>query len=175
MSSEQKILKSELSEQTTTLHLSIKNLEQEVSSQKMQRQQEQNEAKTQKEIQGKLKERITILETRNKELANNLIAEQSNIKSYQKEVESLKSQTKLAQEGQQNILNRFNTSRDKQAKYNDQVRETIKYLRDENSEMITQHNEKKKQFIEQTHDLESKLTEYRLKFEYAQKQLTQNS
>jgi len=235
LSSEQKILKSELSEQTTTLHLSIKNLEQEVSSQKMQRQQEQNEAKTQKEklteqqkklvfledevkqqvkvsqdykrevdqlnnqqnklkeqqhleqknyllkgehqqeIQDKLKERITILETRNKELANNLIAEQSNIKSYQKEVESLKSQTKLAQEGQQNILNRFNTSRDKQAKDNDQVRETIKYLRDENSEMITQHNEKKKQFIEQTHDLESKLTEYRLKFEYAQKQLTQNS
>jgi hypothetical protein len=41
--------------------------------------------------------------------------------------------------------------------------------------MITQHNEKKEQFLEQIHDLESKLTEYRLKFEYAQKQLTQNS
>jgi enterochelin esterase-like enzyme len=73
------------------------------------------------------------------------------------------------------VLARFNTNRDKQEKDNDQVRETIKYLRDENSEMITLHNQKKDEFMEQIHELESKLTEYRLKFEYAQKQLTQNS
>jgi len=129
----------------------------------------------QQETQERLKERITQLEKSNKELADNLITEQSDIKLYQKEVESLKSQTKLAQEGQENILNRFNANRDKQEKDNDQVRETIKYLRDENSEMITQHNDKKEQFLEQIHELESKLTEYRLKFEYAQKQLTQNN
>ena len=40
--------------------------------------------------------------------------------------------------------------------------------------MITQHNEHKEQLMEQINDLEIKLTEYRLKFEYAQKQLTQN-
>lgn len=91
------------------------------------------------------------------------------------EVSSLKSQVTLAQEGQENILNRFNATREKQEKDNDQIRETIKYLRDENNDMITQNNRQKKAFIEQTSELEHKLTEYRLKFEYAQKQLTQNS
>jgi hypothetical protein len=91
------------------------------------------------------------------------------------EVSSLKSQVTLAQEGQENILNRFNATREKQEKDNEQIRETIKYLRDENNDMITQNNRQKKAFIEQTSELEHKLTEYRLKFEYAQKQLTQNS
>jgi hypothetical protein len=91
------------------------------------------------------------------------------------EVSLLKSQITLAQEGQENILNRFNATREKQEKDNDQIRETIKYLRDENNDMITQNNRQKKAFIEQTSELEHKLTEYRLKFEYAQKQLTQNS
>jgi chromosome segregation ATPase len=122
-----------------------------------------------------MQQKITELEQKNQELVNSLLTEQSDIKLYQEEVASLKSQVKLAQEGQENILNRFNANRDKQEKENDQVRETIKYLRDENSEMITQHNEKKEQFLEQIHELESKLTEYRLKFEYAQKQLSQNS
>ncbi|MFT7008094.1 MAG: hypothetical protein ACJAXJ_002633, partial [Colwellia sp.] len=44
------------------------------------------------------------------------------------EVSSLKSQVTLAQEGQENILNRFNATREKQEKDNDQIRETIKYL-----------------------------------------------
>jgi len=122
-----------------------------------------------------LQQQVSQLEKNNQELVSNLITEQSDIKLYQKEVESLKSKVKLAQDGQENILNRFNASREKQEKDNDQVRETIKYLRDENSEMITQHNEKKEQFLEQIHELESKLTEYRLKFEYAQKQLTKNN
>ncbi len=121
-----------------------------------------------------LEQQLAQLTTKNQQLADNLITEQADIKLYQKEVSSLKSQVKLAQEGQENILNRYNANRDKQEKENDQVRETIKYLRDENSDMITQHNEHKEQFIGQIHDLESKLTEYRLKFEYAQKQLMQN-
>lgn len=132
------------------------------------------EQESQKE-QETLLQQVSQLEKNNQELVSNLITEQSDIKLYQKEVESLKSQVKLAQDGQENILNRFNANREKQEKDNDQVRETIKYLRDENSEMITQHNEKKEQFLEQIHELESKLTEYRLKFEYAQKQLTKNN
>lgn len=41
--------------------------------------------------------------------------------------------------------------------------------------MITQNNIQKQAFIDKTSELEHKLIEYRLKFEYVQKQLTQNS
>lgn len=115
------------------------------------------------------------LEIKNQELTNNLITEKADIQLYQKEVSTLKSETMLAQEGYENILNRFNTNREKQEKDNDQVRETIKYLRDENNDMITQNNSQKENYIEQINELDHKLTEYRLKFEYAQKQLIQNS
>ncbi len=108
-------------------------------------------------------------------MVNNLLSEQSEVKAYQKEIDSLKSQVKLAQEGQDVVLKRLNANREKQEKENDQVRETIKYLRDENSELITQYNQSKEQYLEQIHDLESQLTEYRLKFEYAQKQLSKNA
>jgi len=120
-------------------------------------------------------QQLAKLETKNKELAESLISGQTEIKTYQKEASSLKSQVKLAQDSHINILERFNRHREKQEKDNNQVRDTIKYLRDENNEMITVHNNRKKEFIEQINDVESKLTEYRLKFEYAQKQLTKNT
>lgn len=161
---------------------SKKEFEQKIAQMNKQLQQAQSEANEQKktlieqeQAQAVSQQKITQLEKKNQELAGNLITEQSDLKLYQKEVESLKSQVKLAEEGQKNVLNRFNANRAKQEKDNDQVRETIKYLRDENSEMISQYNNKKAQFLEQIHELESKLTEYRLKFEYAQKQLTKNS
>lgn len=131
--------------------------------------------KQQQQAQVELQQQIDLLETKNQELKSRLITEQSDVELYQKEVSSLKSQLTLAQEGQENILNRFNTNRDKQEKDNNQVRETIKYLRDENNNMITQNNIQKKEYSERIVELENKLTEYRLKFEYAQKQLTQNS
>ena len=120
-------------------------------------------------------QQISQLEIKNQELTTSLITEKVDIEWYQKEVSALKSQVALAQEGQENILNRFNANREKQEKDNDQIRETIKYLRDENNDMITQNNIQKEGFIEKISELEHKLTEYRLKFEYAQKQLTQNS
>jgi len=120
-------------------------------------------------------QKINQLEIKSQELTSSLITEKADIKLYQKEVSALKSQVTLAQEGYENILNRFNTNREKQEKDNDQVRETIKYLRDENNDMITQINQQKEGFIERTSELEQQLIEYRLKFEYAQKQLTQNS
>ncbi|MDX2371080.1 MAG: hypothetical protein QNK36_22205 [Colwellia sp.] len=120
-------------------------------------------------------QQLNQLEIKNQELTNSLITEQADIKLYQKEVSALKSKLTLAQEGQENTLNRFSANREKQEKDNDQVRETIKYLRDENNNMITQNNIQKEHFIEKISELEHKLTEYRLKFEYAQKQLTQNS
>lgn len=161
---------------------SKKEFEQKIAQMNKQLQQAQSESNEQKktlteqqQAQAVSQQQITQFEKKNQELADNLITEQSDIKLYQKEVESLKLQVKLAQEGQENVLNRFNANRDKQEKDNDQVRETIKYLRDENSEMISQYNNKKEQFLEQINELENKLTEYRLKFEYAQKQLTKNS
>ncbi len=120
-------------------------------------------------------QKVKELEIKNEELAKHLATEKSDIKLYDKEVSSLKSQLMLAQESQENILERFNSNREKQEKDNDQVRETIKYLRDENNDIITQNNIEKEKSIERISELENKLTEYRLKFEYAQKQLTQNS
>ena len=73
------------------------------------------------------------------------------------------------------MLTRLQVNREKQEQENDKVRETIKYLRDENSDVTSQNNQQKEQFMEQIHELENKLTEYRLKFEYAQKQLMQPS
>lgn len=61
------------------------------------------------------------------------------------------------------ILHRENKGK-QEVEYN-KARETIKYLRDENTEL----NRKLEQ---QINDLEDKLTEYRLRFEYAQKELT---
>ena len=120
-------------------------------------------------------QKIAQLEIKNQELINSLIIEQADIQLYQKEVSTLKSEMTLAQEGYENLLNRFNTNREKQEKDNDQVRETIKYLRDENNDMITQNNRQEEVFIEKISELEYKLTEYRLKFEYAQKQLIEKS
>jgi len=115
------------------------------------------------------------LQNQHQLLEANLVTEQADIKLYQQEVIALKEQLTLAQEGQENMLSRFNNTREKQERENTQVRETIKYLRDENNSLINQHNEKEQQILEQMAELETKVTEYRLKFEYAQKQLTSNS
>lgn len=129
--------------------------------------------KQHKKDQIELQLQLTKLEKNHEELSDKLITEQSGFKRSQKEIEGLNSQVKLAQEGQENLLKRFNANREKQEKENDQVRDTIKNLRDENNELNTKNDESKAKYLEQIHELESKLTEYRLKFEYAQKQLSQ--
>ncbi|MGB1263730.1 MAG: hypothetical protein ACPG52_12530 [Cognaticolwellia sp.] len=59
-------------------------------------------------------------------------------------------------------------NKDKQEREYNKARETIKYLRDENSELS-------QKLEQQVSELEDKITEYRLRFEYAQKQLTKMS
>ncbi|WNC72457.1 hypothetical protein RGQ13_00350 [Thalassotalea psychrophila] len=54
--------------------------------------------------------------------------------------------------------------RSRQDSSDDQIRNTLKALRDENHEL-------KRQLNDEVAEMESKLTEYRLKFEYAQKQI----
>jgi hypothetical protein len=131
-----------------------------------------NEAGEQaKQLQSAAQQNIIELEKTNEQLNKKIETEQNDIKLYQQEVTVLNDQVKIAQEGQENILNRFNSNRDKQEVENDKVRETIKFLRDENHQLISDNGEQKAQFSDQTNELEHKLTEYRLKFEYAQKQL----
>lgn len=125
--------------------------------------------------QAQHQERINLLTIKNQELSTSLVTKKADIKSYQAEISSLKDQVTKTHQEQESILNRFNANREKQEKDNNKVRETIKYLRDENNEMINQINEQKEEAIDKINALENKLTEYRLKFEYAQKQLTQNS
>lgn len=125
-----------------------------------------------KKLQVAAQQNIIELEKANEQLNRQLETEQNDIKLYQQEVTVLNDQVKIAQEGQENILNRFNSNRDKQEVENNKVRETIKFLRDENHQLISDNSEQKAQFSDQTNELEHKLTEYRLKFEYAQKQLT---
>lgn len=122
-----------------------------------------------------INEKINQLEIKNQDLTNNLITEQTDIKLYEKEIPLLKSQAMLAQKEYDNLLNRFNATREKQEKDNDQVRETIKKLRDENNDILIKNTKQQGDSIDKISELEHKLTEYRLKFEYAQKQLTQNS
>lgn len=107
----------------------------------------------------------------NQKISEYSVNQQEEIKQYQKQLTSLETQLVSSQQEQENILSRFKINRDKQEKDNEQVRETIKYLRDENNDMINENNIEKAAFIKRINELELKLTEYRLKFEYAQKQL----
>ena len=129
-------------------------------------------AKEIKELQTVAQQKIIELEKANEQLNDKLATEQNDITLYQQEVSVLTEQVRVAQEGQENILQRFNRNRDKQEIENNKVRETIKFLRDENHQLISDISEQKAQFDDQLSELEHKLTEYRLKFEYAQKQLT---
>jgi DNA repair exonuclease SbcCD ATPase subunit len=125
-----------------------------------------------KQIQETAQQNIIELEKANKALTKQIEVEQSDVQLYQQEVSALKEQVQVAQEGQENILQRFNSNRDKQEQENNKVRETIKFLRDENHELTSASSSQAAEFKEQINELEHKLTEYRLKFEYAQKQLS---
>ncbi|TYK66612.1 hypothetical protein [Colwellia echini] len=122
-------------------------------------------------LQSSAQQNIIELEKKNIELTKKLEAEQKDVQLYQQEVMVLNEQLKVAQDGQESILQRFNSNRDKQEIENNKVRDTIKFLRDENHQLISATAEQKTEFTAQLNELEHKLTEYRLKFEYAQKQL----
>jgi len=114
----------------------------------------------------------TNLEKTNAELFEQLIAEEDKNKHQQQEVLVLKEAVKVANESQENILQRFNSGREKQEQNDNKARETIKVLRDENLGLISEHEEESESLSQKINELEVSLTEYRLKFEYAQKQLS---
>lgn len=86
------------------------------------------------------------------------------IKQYQKQADVYKEQSVQEKEQTEQRQMRFEASREKQEIEYNKARETIKFLRDENHDL----NSKLEQ---QVTELQDKLTEYRLRFEYAQKQL----
>jgi hypothetical protein len=154
----------------------ITQLEQELTVEK-QKYAEENKvisAKEQEIQQSQLtaQQMIIALEQDKDRLLKLVATEQRGVKGYQQEITTLKDQVNVAQEGQKHILQRFNSNREKQELDNEKVRETIKFLRDENHELLGSHAAQNAKFTEQIMELEHKLTEYRLKFEYAQKQLT---
>ena len=125
-----------------------------------------------KQLQAIATQKIIELDKANEQLSKQVATEQNDIALYQQEVVVLNEQVKVAQDGQENILQRFNKNRDKQEQENNKVRETIKFLRDENHELLSASGVQVTEYNDKISDLELRLTEYRLKFEYAQKQLT---
>jgi len=84
-----------------------------------------------------------------------------------KEIELLKEKVSSEQFNASNIQQRVDNNREKQELEYTKARETIKYLRDENNELNTK-------LEQQVSEMEDKLREYRLRFEYAQKQLNKH-
>jgi hypothetical protein len=91
--------------------------------------------------------------------------QQQQDKSAQK---AIKEQVQSLQKEALNKQNIADKNKEKQEAEYSRARETIKHLRDDNVELKTKS-------AQQVSELENKLTEYRLRFEYAQKQLTKNN
>ena len=87
------------------------------------------------------------------------------IMQHQQEMSAMNTKVIEAKENVINTQQRFESGREKQENEYNKARETIKYLRDENLELSTKLDQ-------DVSELEDKVREYRLRFEYAQKQLT---
>ena len=94
-------------------------------------------------------------------IEQNLSEKQRKLTAVQTELDADRAKT-----ANNRILHQEN--KDKQEVEYNKARETIKYLRDENTEL-------NRRLDQQINELEDKLTEYRLRFEYAQKELTKVS
>lgn len=113
----------------------------------------------------KLQKNIIDLTTTNTKLTGDFDA-------VSKDVARFKQENAALSENHQNMLNsaqetqkRLESNKNKQESEYNQARETIKQLRDENRELNMKLDT-------QVTELEDKLREYRLRFEYAQKQLS---
>jgi chromosome segregation ATPase len=111
-----------------------------------------------------LEKNIMALTSENRDLTKN--AEESNriIDGYQQEITHLKENYESANNNAQQVKQRAEANKEKQESEFTKARDTIKYLRDENLDLNTKLDK-------QVTELEDKLREYRLRFEYAQKQL----
>jgi len=88
------------------------------------------------------------------------------ITANQKDINKLTEKYDTAEKKTKEANARAIANKEKQENEYNKARDTIKYLRDENHELSTKLDR-------QVNELEDKLREYRLRFEYAQKQLNQ--
>ncbi len=114
-------------------------------------------------MQEQLNETTSKLESSEADLVN----EKSGAGQYQENLVALEEQLKEAKSEKGNTQQRIDSAKAKFDSDSDQAREMIKNLRDENHEITTK-------FEQRIGELEDKLTEYRLRFEYAQRQLAKN-
>lgn len=115
-----------------------------------------------------LEKNIIELTTKNKELIKSYEESNTMIDGYQQEIIHLKDHHDKANNNAQEIIKRVEANKGKQESEYTKARDTIKYLRDENLDLNTKLDQ-------QVTALEDKLREYRLRFEYAQKQLNSNT
>ncbi|MCJ8320489.1 MAG: hypothetical protein MJK12_12700 [Colwellia sp.] len=114
-------------------------------------------------LQAQLRELQEKVDGNEADLAN----KQTSADQYQENLVSLEAQLKEAKSDYNNTQQRIDNAKAKFDSDSDQARETIKYLRDENHEITTKYEQR-------VGELEDKLTEFRLRFEYAQRQLAKN-
>ncbi len=160
---------------------------------KLQQEQSANEESKLKEIsqqqlielqQKQLKDHLSLEETLKSKVAElTTVTEKSeaNFAEKQQEINALHESNTLAlseklqvlEKDHEAVLKRFSLAKEKQEQENTLVRDTIKNLRHENNELKAKKSSESDELAEQVNLLEQKMTEYRLKFEYAQKQITQ--
>tara|TARA_R110000744_G_scaffold1965_8_gene7694 strand:+ start:1705 stop:3591 length:1887 start_codon:yes stop_codon:yes gene_type:complete len=134
--------------------------------------------KTVRELTQQLETKTTLLETESTKFSDlqlahatvteNLAKIEHGLNEKQQQLTAVEAE--LAADRARTAKNRLlhQESKVKQEVEYNKARETIKYLRDENTEL-------NRKLVQQVNELEDKLTEYRLRFEYAQKQLAKIS
>ncbi|WP_281559134.1 hypothetical protein [Thalassomonas sp. RHCl1] len=106
-------------------------------------------------------------QSKQEELIAKLKQSDEQVSQYQQQCDELEQKVSGLNNTLKKAEQRLEKNREKFQADGDKARETIKYLRDENFELNSR-------LETELGELESKLTEYRLRFEYAQKQLEKN-
>ena len=110
---------------------------------------------------------LTEAQTGHRASTEKLKLSEQQVAGLERQCAELEQQASVLSNHLQKAEQRLEKHREKFQADGDKARETIKYLRDENFELNAR-------LESELSELESKLTEYRLRFEYAQKQLEKN-
>lgn len=127
----------------------------------------EQQAAQSKEVADKLADALkksTELETQLAELKTTHEKAQADVELMNKQQLDAQEKVNQATEAESVAVKRLTNYREKHQGDHDKARDTIKYLRDENHELSAKH-------AQEVSDLEDKIREFRLRFEYAQKQL----
>jgi chromosome segregation ATPase len=123
----------------------------------------ENLAKEQNEKQEAADKLVQLQQTID-ELNAEVAAEKAAGAQDKEDIVTLKAKVEQIQNDHGNVQSRIESAKARFESDSDKARETIKYLRDENHEQTTKYEQR-------IGEIEDKLTEYRLRFEYAQRQL----